>query len=463
MPFYKSAGRDPEPAGDFASLGFKRAVEGKPCLPSGIEVMLPERKPRPVWIIPQRHSLRDCWMYYRAAMPARMVSGSVENELWVSRDGERARPLDLYDLHEDPIKGAQKIQIYGLGSPTIILANGVNSLSYPDATAWATRLVALANGAGADIRLDLDDNFRSPEQYKAYVAEGAPSCRDRWLLDVVREGKYADWTVGKLTKFWDEAGLLIAERVLLDEFFPQCLRGYDDLLRSASRYIASNERMRSALAGFLDDGSSRIAVARNAFDPQDFAFYGPRRVQDGKVRLGYSGTSRNHEAFKDHAFRVLSAAAKLPNVELHFWGWHPLCRSMPRCASPGLYAWEGHKYILHETDFDLPRFQAGLGILDVAIAPLLANDFNVCRSGQKWYEHSCHATPMVVSDVGVYDGIEHGVSGFKAADVEEFISYVRRLCMDGELRQRVGHNALEAVLANYSTDHLAAEWRESVR
>jgi len=74
---------------------------------------------------------------------------------------------------------------------------------------------------------------------------------------------------------------------------------------------------------------------------------------------------------------------------------------------------------------------------DVAIAPLIDCEMNRCKSPQKWFERALHETPMVVSDMLPYSCFEHGVTGFKARDADEFTHYLKRLSSDADLRARM--------------------------
>jgi len=108
------------------------------------------------------------------------------------------------------------------------------------------------------------------------------------------------------------------------------------------------------------------------------------------VRVGYGGSITHDGDLRDQAIGALLAAAELPNVELHFFGWHP---QFVASRAPGVYPLNGRQYTYHGSYRDVVEYQASIGILDVAIAPLSDNDFNICKSSTKWVEHSCHEPP----------------------------------------------------------------------
>ena len=57
---------------------------------------------------------------------------------------------------------------------------------------------------------------------------------------------------------------------------------------------------------------------------------------------------------------------------------------------------------------------------------------------------------MVVSDTPSYADVEHGVTGFKARDADEFVTYVLRLATDAELRRKIGEAAQDCCLRRHS-------------
>jgi len=313
--------------------------------------------------------------------------------------------LDVYSLKEDSFSGVSSLAIYGLGTPTIVQAEGVAlQLGGLDSLASLTALISAVNRRGGEICVDLQDNvFLS-----------------KWM----------------------------ALRPV-----------YGDLARSTRHCIAATDPLRLVLAGVLGDDVD-IRVARNPFDPLEFKHV--ERKPDGSVRVGYGGSITHDGDLRDQAIGALLAAAELPNVELHFFGWHP---QFVASRAPGVYPLNGRQYTYHGSYRDVVEYQASIGILDVAIAPLSDNDFNICKSSTKWVEHSCHETAMVVSDIpgGPYERLVDGVSGFRADSPEMFTRRVLELCSSPELRKRIGQNAREAVMGAYTTSHLSSEWKEALR
>ena len=141
------------------------------------------------------------------------------------------------------------------------------------------------------------------------------------------------------------------------------------------------------------------------------------------------------------------------------FGWHP---QWEKLRDPGAYEWEGTRYSYQGNIYNFEEFNRRIGVLDIAVAPLAATEFNACKSPQKWFEHSMHRTAMVLTDSPVYDCVEHGVTGFKAKDAGEFTRYLRLLVENAELRRRMGEAARNAVLTRHTVDQWAEHWRLAI-
>ena len=155
----------------------------------------------------------------------------------------------------------------------------------------------------------------------------------------------------------------------------------------------------------------------------------------------------------------LLACARLPNVELHFFGSHPRYAEGTAYWRPGQYAWQGIEYFYHPK-MDYASYRSAIGILDVAVAPQADTPFNKARSAAKWLEHSMHRTAMVLSDAPAYAPVTHGVTGFKALTPSEFATHLLRLVADAELRARIGAAAHAEVLRAHSVAARLSAWRD---
>lgn len=96
---------------------------------------------------------------------------------------------------------------------------------------------------------------------------------------------------------------------------------------------------------------------------------------------------------------------------------------------------------------------------DIGIAPLVADEFNACKSGIKWMEYSANMVPGVYSAGVVYDPlVKHGVTGLLASNQQEWYESIKRLILDQELREHLAKEAISEVYEKYSLDTHFMEW-----
>jgi len=97
--------------------------------------------------------------------------------------------------------------------------------------------------------------------------------------------------------------------------------------------------------------------------------------------------------------------------------------------------------------------------LDIAIAPLLDDEFNSCKSSIKYYEYAANGVPGVYSDTVVYhDAIKHGETGYLAKTKGDWEKYLIELIMDEKKRQEIAVNAYKHVFENYNLDDHYEKW-----
>lgn len=98
--------------------------------------------------------------------------------------------------------------------------------------------------------------------------------------------------------------------------------------------------------------------------------------------------------------------------------------------------------------------------LDIALAPLVEDEFNKCKSNIKWQEYSMNEWAGVYSDVEAYKDIKHGL---KAKDAEEFYKHIKYLIDNPEERKKLALNAKQAVFENWTIDDHFIEWIEAYK
>lgn len=362
----------------------------------------------PLFLCPRNGDSSEACNYYRAVLPARMTGGTVRHELEVSLNGRAPETKYFYDPHTvHEILSSCSAVLRGLGRPTIVpgrLAAAVPRM---------TELITLMNEVSPDAVWVEWDDYVSEQFGQLFIPN-----RDPQFARVAA----ADY-----------------QRVVFG---------------MARTFIVATEELRRAVLRHRP--AARVLIGRNAIDPTNF----PERSRPARRRLcvGYAGTI-SHWVDMGLAWDGLAAIARA-NADLQFYGWHP--RQQDAGFVPGRYSFRGTPYTYGGMIPDFGKFHECIAGFDVAVAPLVGYDFNVVKSPQKWFEHSLYETPMVVSDLPPYACVEHGVTGLKARNAEEFTRYLRLLCSDADLRARIGKAARDAVLEKHTTANYAAQWRATV-
>jgi glycosyltransferase involved in cell wall biosynthesis len=108
----------------------------------------------------------------------------------------------------------------------------------------------------------------------------------------------------------------------------------------------------------------------------------------------------------------------------------------------------------------IETYPAAMTLFDVAIAPAGKGLFYRAKSDLRWLEAGALGIP-VVADPDVYPEIEHGVTGFHAANQTEAFQCLQELVSDRELRQEVGAAAREYVLEHRTIAKLTSNWLDA--
>lgn len=174
-----------------------------------------------------------------------------------------------------------------------------------------------------------------------------------------------------------------------------------------------------------------------------------RRVDPGRVVLGYASGSRTHNRdFAQAAPALLRLFEEIPTLELHVVGYLDLDS-----------AWDGFRSRVMTLEF-VPwrQLPALLATFDVNLAPLEhGNPFCEAKSELKWVEAAAVGVPTVASPTAPFRAaIRHGETGFLASTTEEWVDALRLLATDPVRRQAVGAAAAEKLEADYDPKKLGA-------
>jgi processive 1,2-diacylglycerol beta-glucosyltransferase len=89
---------------------------------------------------------------------------------------------------------------------------------------------------------------------------------------------------------------------------------------------------------------------------------------------------------------------------------------------------------------------------DVALAPLVDNEFNRCKSNIKYLDYGMAEIPGVYSDVEPYSCVQPGITGLKARTDEDWYDAINRLLESATLRRNIAREAKADILENWTID-----------
>lgn len=208
------------------------------------------------------------------------------------------------------------------------------------------------------------------------------------------------------------------------------------LVRMADHIIVSTEPIKQSVKSF----NPYVTVIPNAIDPKIWEVK-KKKKNDGIIRIGWIA-SGSHVAEFPIILEVFSELRdKYKNVEFHFAGI-----TMEDFEENRVFHHRGTASYL-----DFPQWYANLGI-DISVAPLLDTPFNRAKSNIKWMEASMLEIPTVASDVLPYQCIKQGRTGYLAKTKGQFIKHLSWLIENKELREKIGKQAKQEILDNWTTD-----------
>ena len=123
-------------------------------------------------------------------------------------------------------------------------------------------------------------------------------------------------------------------------------------------------------------------------------------------------------------------------------------------------------YNLPDIDLDVIRWEKeseveDLHKIDIGLYPISRDKWSLGKGGLKVLQYMSIGIPSVATNYGTaIDIIKNGETGFLVDGKEEWISVLKKLIKDKELRLRVGKNARDHVVKNYSVKEIQSKYLE---
>ncbi len=211
----------------------------------------------------------------------------------------------------------------------------------------------------------------------------------------------------------------------------------------------------AALAKVYEKYNDKVAVVPNCVD---LSAWRPATIEREEIRIGWSGGSSHwpdlmeikpvlKELWSDPDFarrcKLVVCGMGFPSV----FGVVPSDRL------------EFHPWVDIEAH---PYHQALLG-LDIALIPLKEDRFNRGKSPIKWIEAAALKVPAVCSAVVPYVGVvDLSRDGYLAETEADWLTRIKRLVADGDLRRAMGEAARRKVEQVYDQRLYLSAWEEII-
>lgn len=153
----------------------------------------------------------------------------------------------------------------------------------------------------------------------------------------------------------------------------------------------------------------------------------------GTITIGYASGSRAHEAdFRTIESVLLQVLEAHPNVRIQVIGYADL----PETFKP--YA----RRIATEPVATYPAYLGLLARCDIALVPLVIDEFNECKSAVRFLDAAAVRVPVIAAATGDFKNVVvHGKNGLLAANEAEWLQAIELLIGDEAKRREIADGA----------------------
>lgn len=175
------------------------------------------------------------------------------------------------------------------------------------------------------------------------------------------------------------------------------------------------------------------------------------KTDNEKVRILWSGSNSHLPDLKllVEPFQKINEKYS-DKVEFHFQGGLPfdeIFEGLP-VITHGVVSFEEYLNLVQDIN------------ADIAVAPLVDNQFNRGKSNLKFSQMTLMEAAFVGSAVGPYLEIDNGKEGFTAKNSAEWVKHLSALIDSKKLRKGCVEGATKLVKSNYFVDNHLPRWKE---
>jgi GT2 family glycosyltransferase/MoaA/NifB/PqqE/SkfB family radical SAM enzyme len=212
-----------------------------------------------------------------------------------------------------------------------------------------------------------------------------------------------------------------------------------DVAKRAALVTVSNQELQQEMLAF----NQNVTTLPNLLDQTLWGRVLHAKDSDRSIVIGYAGGFTHAEDLHIIEEALLSIAGKFGSrVTFRFFG----------CVSDRLRAIPKSEYLEASASYGMYAMKLSHAGFDIALAPLVDNRFNSCKSNIKWLEYSACGCAGIYSDIPPYNScIEHGSTGLLVENnTEKWVAAIERLITDTELRHSIAGNSRREVMARYT-------------
>lgn len=210
-------------------------------------------------------------------------------------------------------------------------------------------------------------------------------------------------------------------------------------VRAADLVVAGNDYLAAEARKWTDPG--RVVVIPTCVDA---AKYPPPAAAGGAIRLVWVGSSSTLRGLEQFAPTLSAIGRAVPGVRLKL-----ICDRFLQI--PGI--------AVDPCPWSEATEPAEIAAADVGIAWVPDDPWSRGKCGLKVLQYQAAGLPVVANPVGVQAVfVRPGETGFTAATTDEWVTAVRTLAADADLRRRLGAAGRNQVEAGYSVEAGARGW-----
>ncbi len=209
-----------------------------------------------------------------------------------------------------------------------------------------------------------------------------------------------------------------------------------DFIENVDGFSVSTEQLSKE---FIEYGKS-IEVLPNLINDKLWKEVPPTKVSD-QIVIAYAGTDTHQEDLKLIEPALIKISSKYKGkISFIFMG----------CITENLLSLDNMTFI-HELDYSGYRNNIQSVNIDIALSPLLDNEFNFSKSNIKWMEYSRSGLAGVYSKTPAYDNVVNSITGLVVRENEkEWFDAIEFLILNPEKRIEIALAAQAEVRDNYT-------------